>query len=394
MKIAIVGGGLAGSTAAWLLAEQGHEVTLLEQAAKCGPVGAGILLQPSGLRILSRLGLLDEVLANSARIDALHAQHRTGRELVHLDYSKLDDELFGVGVLRGHLFSLLFKQCVAAGVNIREGYEATSCLQSADSVSVTDANGATIGPFDIVVAADGSRSRLRQASGLTKSVREYEEAALWLTGPCQSPENRLLQLVDTSGRLVGILPVGMGRCSFFWGITLQEKRGVWDNGVEAWKQQVVEFYPAAEEILADITSFDEITFATYRNVRMKSVVDRRVVFIGDAAHATSPHLGQGANLALVDAVCLADQLSANQDYSTAFARYRDARRSTTNYYSKLTGILTPFFQTQSRIQQFGRNLVLPVMPKLPFVGKQMALTMAGLKSGWFRFRDDSRATNS
>ena len=79
MKIAIVGGGLAGSTAAWLLAEQGHEVTLLEQAAKCGPVVAGILLQPSGLRILSRLGLLEEVLANSARIDALHAQHRTGR---------------------------------------------------------------------------------------------------------------------------------------------------------------------------------------------------------------------------------------------------------------------------------------------------------------------------
>ena len=164
--------------------------------------------------------------------------------------------------------------------------------------------------------------------------------------------------------------------------------------LEAWKQQVVDFYPAADELLAEITSFDEITFATYRNVRMKSVVDRRVVFIGDAAHATSPHLGQGANLALVDAVCLADQLSANPDYSTAFARYRDARRSTTNYYSKLTGILTPFFQTQSRIQQFGRNLVLPVMPKLPFVGKQMALTMAGLKSGWFRFRDDSRATNS
>jgi len=387
-QIAVVGGGISAATGAWLLAEQDHQVTLFEQAPKCGPVGAGIMLQPSGQRLLDRSGLLNEVLANSARIDALHAQHRMGRELVHLDYGKLNGELFGLGVLRGSLFTLLFNRCVKSGVEIQAGCMGSGSIQTSAAVSLIQPSGKVAGQFNIVVVADGSRSQLRRVSGLTRRVTEYKEAALWLTGPCHSEANRLLQMVDTTGRLVEILPVGNNRSSFFWGLTPEGKQRVWNNGMDAWKQQVMAFHWASEEILSDIHSFDDITFATYRNVRMKSVVDRRVVFVGDAAHATSPHLGQGANLALADAVCLADQLAKHNDYAAAFVSYRDTRRATTRYYSQLTGILAPVFQTQSRVQQFGRNLALPIMPKLPFVGKQMALTMAGLKSGWFRFCDD------
>ena len=119
---------------------------------------------------------------------------------------------------------------------------------------------------------------------------------------------------------------------------------------------------------------------------MKSVVDGRVVFVGDAAHATSPHLGQGLNLALEDALSLTDQMAANEDHRRAFRAYEAERKSMTRFYSKLTGALTPYFQTSNRLLQFGRDIALPLMPHLPYVGNQMVYTMAGLKTGWFGVR--------
>ncbi|WP_404307177.1 FAD-dependent oxidoreductase [Neorhodopirellula lusitana] len=383
MNIAVVGSGIAGTTMAWQLADHGHSVTLFEQAGKCGPIGAGILLQPSGQAVLARLGVLDEVRLKTAKISNLLAQHRSGRTLVHLPYEKVSNELFGLGVLRSHLFHILFDRCVSAGVQVREGQLIASYSATDDGVELIGKDGDKKGRFDLLIAADGSRSRLREHSGLTRSIREYPDAALWTIGPYTGSQDRLLQVVGRCGRLMGMLPVGDGRCSFFWGLKKTEEPHVRTAGLDAWKRQVIEFCPLAEEAVADIQSLDEVTYATYRNSRMRRVTQGRVAFIGDAAHATSPHLGQGLNLALVDAAVLAEQMSIHADYQDAFTAYETLRRSTTGYYSVLTGMLTPFFQTSNRVLQLGRDVSLPVMPHLPYVGKQMVYTMAGLKTGWF-----------
>lgn len=385
MNIAVVGSGIAGTTVAWQLAARGHSVTLFEQAGKCGPVGAGILLQPSGQAVLARLGVLDEVILKTAKITNLLAQHRSGRTLVHLPYDKVSGELFGLGVLRSHIFQVLFDRCTTAGVTVREGQLIASYAATDVGVELIGEDGVKKGRFDLMIAADGSRSRLREHSGLTRSIREYPDAAFWTIGPYSGPQDRLLQIVGRCGRLMGMLPVGDGRCSFFWGLKKMEEPHVRASGLDAWKRQVVEFFPSAEEAIAEIESFEEVTYATYRNSRMRRVTQGRVAFIGDAAHATSPHLGQGLNLALVDAAVLAEQLLLHQDYRAAFAAYEKSRRSTTGFYSDLTGMLTPFFQTSNRMLQFGRDVSLPVMPHLPYVGKQMVYTMAGLKTGWLGF---------
>ena len=127
---------------------------------------------------------------------------------------------------------------------------------------------------------------------------------------------------------------------------------------------------------------DDVIFSSYRNARMSRVIDRRVVWIGDSAHATSPHLGQGLNLALQDSLALVRALQSSEDIDSALADYESARSSTTAFYGRLTGWLTPFFQTPNRLLQFGRDLALPVMPGLPWIGTQMLLTMAGMKTGW------------
>ena len=111
LNIAVVGYGTAGQAAAILLSRDGHRVEVFEQAEKPGPVGAGFLLQPVGLHVLWEMGLLDQALAHGARIERLYGETANGRAVMDMRYSGLDARLFGLGMQRGALFSLLAQAC-------------------------------------------------------------------------------------------------------------------------------------------------------------------------------------------------------------------------------------------------------------------------------------------
>jgi 2-polyprenyl-6-methoxyphenol hydroxylase-like FAD-dependent oxidoreductase len=384
VRIAVVGCGIAGSGLAWRLASAGHHVEVFEKAPKLGAVGAGILLQPNGQAVLESFGVLGEIRAHSAKIGGLDAKHRSGKKLTKMDYETLLPGLHGLGVLRGHLFDILMREATAAGATVFEGHHVISYSQTPSEVSLQSVDGQRFGPFDAAIAADGSRSLMRAASGSELKVTDYQDGALWMAAPFSGDLSRLVQIVHTDGRLVGILPVGHGLCSFFWGAREEEWDQIRSGGLEDWKRRVAEFDPEAGRIAASVQSVDAITFATYRTSRMKSVVDGRVAFVGDAAHATAPHLGQGLNLALGDVASLARHLSRTPTVDAAFEAYRTERLSTTRYYSQLTGLITPFFQTSNRILQLGRDITLPWMPAVPYLNQHMLLTMSGLKPAWSR----------
>src|SRR5687768_7348453 len=96
-RIALVGFGVAGATAATLLADQGHDVTIFEQAPALEPVGAGVLLQPSGQIVLERIGVLDAVTRSSEPIDRIVARTAAGRAILDLAYADGGDRLHGLG---------------------------------------------------------------------------------------------------------------------------------------------------------------------------------------------------------------------------------------------------------------------------------------------------------
>ncbi|MBY0455890.1 MAG: FAD-dependent monooxygenase, partial [Gemmataceae bacterium] len=125
---------------------------------------------------------------------------------------------------------------------------------------------------------------------------------------------------------------------------------------------------------------------TYQHVFLRRTHDGRVIFIGDAAHAMSPHLGQGINLALVDAWRLCDCLNRAAAPGAAFAEFRRRQRDFLRYYAAVTWALSPFFQSDWRVLGWGRDVFLPLMPRLPLVGRQMLLTVCGLKGGFVKGR--------
>src|SRR5262245_26671398 len=115
-QIAVVGAGTAGAASATLLARAGHGVVVFERVPDPKPVGAGILLQPTGQVQLARLGLLEAVTARSSPVDRLHAVRHGGRVLVDLRYHDVHPRLSGWGVHRGVLFETLLAATRAAGV--------------------------------------------------------------------------------------------------------------------------------------------------------------------------------------------------------------------------------------------------------------------------------------
>src|SRR6516225_8469661 len=160
-RIAVVGGGVAGCAAAILLRAQGHDVTLFEAVADPRPVGAGLLLQPTGQAILRRLGLLDEVLAHGAPVQRLFGDNAAGRTVLHLDYGRFAPGCFGLGIQRGTLFGLLWRRMATAGTSVRLDTAVDGFTQHADGVELRGADAAPLGNFDALVLANGSFSKLR-----------------------------------------------------------------------------------------------------------------------------------------------------------------------------------------------------------------------------------------
>jgi 2-polyprenyl-6-methoxyphenol hydroxylase-like FAD-dependent oxidoreductase len=382
LRVGICGFGVAGGALAILLARAGHKVTLLERAPQVGPVGAGFLLQPSGQRVLKGLGLLERITAQSARIERIEGFTHSGRQLTDLRYSRVVPEACAYGVHRGVLFEELHAAAISAGAAIELAAEVNDWEETSSSVLVRDIAGRAFGPFDLVIGADGARSRLREKLNPGIGQLEYRHGALWGTGRSAEPTDSLHQVTRGTRRLAGLMPIGGGRCTFFWGLAASELDSLKERGFAAFCEEVLAMFPLAAGVLEDIGGFERMTFGGYQHSLPPCVHNERVVLVGDAAHAMSPHLGQGANLALVDAECLARHL-ARYSLSDALVAYRNERRSQSRYFATLSRLLSPFFQSNSTVLALGRDIALPLLCEIPWIHCQMVLSATGLKRGFF-----------
>ncbi len=400
LTIAVVGAGTAGSAAAILLARAGHRVTVFERVAKPGPVGAGITLQPTGQAALARLGLLDEMIARGALLERLTVvRGPTKKPMVDLPYAEMHHGLRGLGTHRGNLFQTLFAALSTSGAIVRLGAHVASTSVDDDGRWLTLASGERCGPFDFVVAADGSVCELHACAKQVRS-KVYPWGALWFVAPDTelAADKRIYQIVDRAHTMLGFLPTGLDPqrnipvVSLFWSVRADRVDDWRRTGLAPWRDKVLRLEPRAEAILDAIHSPEEVLFARYRDVAMKPWHGDRIVFLGDAAHATSPQLGQGANLALIDALELADAVALIDDdrVSPAFrvrqalAAYSARRKRQLDYYQFMTRFLTPFFQSDSSFLALLRDLAFPHSRWLAPFRNLMTTTMVGTGRGWIR----------
>jgi 2-polyprenyl-6-methoxyphenol hydroxylase-like FAD-dependent oxidoreductase len=385
LRIAIVGCGTAGPAAAVLLRRQGHEVVLFERAEECKAVGAGFLLQPSGMGVLKELGILDEVLAHAAKVDRLHVLDSGGDTLLDLSYREIGQGSFGAGLHRPVLLHFLRKAMDEAGVEVRWGWEIEEVSRLENQWLLRSADGKESDGFDLLIVADGARSKLRDLAGTRGVNRGYPWGAHWFIGTNDGvfPENELYQVVHGTRKLAGFLATGRDLdggdplVSLFWSIRIEDDAALRRRPLEEWKQEVLALCPRARRLLDQIESWDQILTARYGDVRMRRWHADGIVVLGDAAHAMSPQLGQGVNLALADASCLADCL-ARHPLPQALVRYQRRRWLALRYYQIATRWLTPWFQSDHEWLAPVRWLFFRISSGIRPARLLMTLSMAGL----------------
>ena len=390
-SVGVIGCGTAGAAAAILLARAGNEVTVLERVVDPKPVGAGILIQPTGQAVLARLGLLDAIAEHGARVDRLWFRTHAQRTLVDLHYAAVDRAWFGIGLHRGVLFESLFNAARREPrVRVSTGCAVQTLRRDGARSFLRDSSGIEHGPFDLVIVADGAVSELRTHAGTTKRDTSYPWGALWFVAedPDRVFTRELYQVGVRARRLYGVLPTGRAPrgqapvVSLFWSIAAAEHDAWRAAGLDTWKAEVRAVDPRIDFVLDQIKSPEQVLFARYRDVVMSRWHDRGVVFIGDAAHATSPQLGQGANLALVDACTLADCVATSPAIDAALDLYARTRKQHLGYYQRMTRWLTPFFQSGSGFLGWLRDWSFPLANKIPPLRNHMIKTMAGVSMGF------------
>jgi 2-polyprenyl-6-methoxyphenol hydroxylase-like FAD-dependent oxidoreductase len=385
LRIAVVGCGSAGPAAATLLRRQGHDVTLFERAPECRPVGAGFLLQPSGMSVLRELGIDTGVLARGAKVGRLHVVDHSGRDLLDLRYAELGAGLHGIGLHRPVLLHFLVQAMLDAGVDLRWGSEIRDAVREPDGWRLKTAAGVEERGFDLLVIADGARSALRGKLGFRGTDRGYPWGAHWFIGENRGvfPESELYQMVRGTRRLLGFLATGTELdggeplVSLFWSIKLADDAAIRARPLADWKQDILELCPRAEALLGQIQDWSQVLTARYGDVAMGRWHGDGVVILGDAGHAMSPQLGQGVNLALADASCLAKAV-AELPLPEALARYSRERRLALAYYRLASRQLTPWFQSDHEFLSPLRQVLFRGMQHLGPARRFMTRTMAGL----------------
>lgn len=380
MRIAIIGAGTAGLSAALALSRTGHAVSLHERFETPRPLGAGLLLQPTGQEALARLGLLEPVVAAGARIERLIAHTARGRKVLDLAYDGRGPDAFGLGIHRASLFGVLHEAVRAAPVALHLG-RAIETIQDPGAPLLPGLDR----PVDLVVIAEGAHAGLRERLFPKARAPLNPWGALWIAlDDAESAfQGRLRQILAGGALMIGVLPIGgtPPRVALFWSLRRDAVDAFKAAPLKQWRDTVLAHWPALEPLLDQITEHDQLTPATYRDVRLNRWASGRVLLIGDAAHGTSPQLGQGANLALLDALELARCLTGLSGEKTALdaalARYERTRRPHTNYYQLASRWLTPAFQTDGRVLPGLRDAFLGPLCALPLTGTMMRKTLAG-----------------
>ena len=363
MKIAIVGCGIGGLAVAGFLSDSDHKVTLYDQFDTPAPMGSGLVIQPVGLRILENLGAAKEALAKGAKgYRMLGYEAVTKRKVLDVSYGPKDGPDFGLGIHRASLFEALLNACIAKGIEIINAHEITGHTLSENKRTLTFANGTISAPYDLIIDASGANSPL---SPMQSKILPY--GAIW--GTVDWPDqtelryDQLQQRYRRACNMIGILPIGSlpgsstPKAALFWSLPQNQYVQWRGTPLDHWKSEANTLWPALAPFVDQIKSHDDMTMASYTHGTMRKPYTSGLVHIGDAAHRASPQLGQGANMALLDAYALAQCLK-KLPLELALPAYMNARKTHVTLYQAMSWAFTPMYQSDSRILPLIRDLLL------------------------------------
>jgi salicylate hydroxylase len=335
LRAAVVGGGIGGLSAACALSRRGVEVTVFEQAAVLGEIGAGVSIFPNALRQLERMGMGPALAKVGARIGEASQYCRSDGTKVGTVITTDSSGWNGLyGMHRADLLNVLAANL--PGEFVRTGHRCVGFEQSASAARLTFANGETA-EADVVIAADGIHSALQKYVVEPKppeysGVRSYR--GLIASDKLPGWREAAHQVWMGEGKHFIVFPVRAGRLLNYVGFVPSK-----DAKAESWsavgdRDELASAFVGWDAPVVRLLEAIESCFwwGLYDRKPLQSWTNGRLALLGDAAHAMLPHLGQGANQAIEDGVALAVLLEGRKpaDVSAILPQYEKMRRVRTD----------------------------------------------------------------
>lgn len=324
--ILIIGGGIGGLTAAIALGRDGHRLTLVEKDPAWAVYGVGIIQQSNVVRAAAELGILDEYLASGFGFDAVEVFIPSGQKVATVPSHRLvEGAPANLGMGRPALHALLGRRAKAAGAEVRLGVTVESLTQDEGGVDVRFSDGRN-GRYDLVVGADGLYSRTRQQIFPDAPRPQFTGQAVWRHNFPKPPELTCLQAYE--GPIgMGLVPLSAELMYLF--VTTPEPGNphyTVEQLAPTMRARLANAAPAIAALRDQIVDGSQVVYRPLETLFLEGDWHRgRVALLGDAVHATTPHLGQGAGMAIEDSVVLAQEVARHDTPAAAFAAYRERR---------------------------------------------------------------------
>jgi len=333
LRILIVGGGIAGLGLCRALLQQGVVPDIIERVSSWPSGGTGLYIPGNGVRALEALGVADQVLARALRMSHQRILDHTGRQLAEVELAQMWGGVGPcIGIPRRELHRVLLES--TAGVPIRLGTSVTGLRQHDDKVHVTFTNGST-GRYDLVIGADGIHSRVRQLLAGDIPPRHLGQLS-WRF------------LVDFSGavdtwtvmlgpqRAFLMMPVGPNRLYCYADVATFATGDPTKGDHLRFQALFGDFAEPVPSILRQLDGVDAIHFAPIEEIALDSWERGRVLLVGDAAHAMSPNMAEGASMALEDALVLARMLRTHGSPEESVSAFIERRRPRIHWVQQRT----------------------------------------------------------
>ncbi|MEP3655531.1 MAG: FAD-dependent oxidoreductase [Litorimonas sp.] len=334
-KVLIIGAGIGGLSAGIALRQKGYYVEMIEKDPEWTVYGVGIIQQNNVIRAMYELGVIDDYIDAGYGFDHVKIFAPNGDQVATIDIEPLVEGYpANAGIARPALQKVLAENAEKQGAKIRLGLTADTIKSHDDCVDVIFSDGSK-GRYDLVVGADGIYSQTRKTLFPDAARAEFTGQAVWRYN-FDRPEG-MEGLHAYNGRVgVGLVPMSEEKI-YMYVTTPEPGNPRFEKAVlaEEMRKRLGMACPTLHHFMEDITDNDGVVYRPLEWVMLEGDWHKgRVALLGDAVHSTTPHLGQGAGLAIEDALVLADELTKAATPIEAFKNYRDRRFERCDYIVK------------------------------------------------------------
>ncbi len=310
MRVLVAGGGIGGLTAAAALARRGHAVEVAEPAAAAAASGVGIAQPANALRVMRSLGLLERCLEAGFAYDRTIFCDAAGRHVVEVPSRLGGDGVPPASALSRHeLHEILTEAATSAGAELRLGLAVVDVHSEPAAATVAFSNGSEAA-YDLVVGFDGIYSTVRSATHPAAAEPAHTGHSVWrLTVPRAAGVACPLQFQGARAK-AGVIPLGHD-LMYLLAVTAEDRVRRFERAEfpELLRERLEEFGGLIGEIRDGPIASDDVVYSPIQEVMLAEPWwSGTVAVAGDAAHASAPHITQGAAMAMEDALVLAELL--------------------------------------------------------------------------------------